>query len=253
MANKHIAIKKASRRLLRNQSGLAVVEFAVSLPFFLGLTVAGIETANYASVVMQLNQITIHAADSAARMGEGSQLATKIVSESHINDVFAGAIREGDSLVLDGQHSYTDPGTGNVSLRGNAKMWLSSVEPVAAFNAGAPKYRMRWQRCLGSSAVYAPTYGKPSNTTSVDGVGPTGRQIAAPPSGAVMFVETKYYYKPLLFGDLNKIKEQTVSHYAAMVVRDNRHYAEAAADGTPTPNGVKAVAGVTPSTCTYPA
>jgi Flp pilus assembly protein TadG len=213
------------RKLARNNSGLAAVEFSVALPFFLGLTMAGMETANYASAVMHLNQLTIHAADSAARMGGGTQLQLKRVREQDINDVFAGLTREGNTLKLTGAHSYKDPNTGTVSVRGNAKVWISSVEPVAAFDASVPRYRMRWQRCTGSATQYSPTYGTPTTVTSVTGVGPTGRQVIAPPAGAVMFVEIKYYYRPLLAESLGKLAPQNLSQFAAMVVRENRDYA----------------------------
>lgn len=41
-------IPKTLHLLKRNQSGLAMVELAASLPFFMGLVIGGIETANYA-------------------------------------------------------------------------------------------------------------------------------------------------------------------------------------------------------------
>jgi Flp pilus assembly protein TadG len=72
------------RQLKRNESGLAMVELAVSLPFFIGLVVCGVETANYASVIMQLNQITIHTADSAARIGSTTPTANKTISEAQL-------------------------------------------------------------------------------------------------------------------------------------------------------------------------
>jgi hypothetical protein len=215
-----------ARKLVKDRSGLAIVEFAVGLPFFMGLAVAGIETANYAAVVMQLNQLTIHTADSGARMGEGGQLSEKRISETLINDVFAGTIREGDSLLIDGQHAFTDVATGSVSLRGNAKMWMSSVEPVSPFVAGTPRYRMRWQRCMGTATFFTPTYGTPATATNVVGVGPTGRQIVAPPNGAAMFVELKYWFKPVVIGRMTKLVEREIAMYAAMVVRDNRDYTQ---------------------------
>jgi hypothetical protein len=218
--NKIAEYANFARNLAKDCSGLAVVEFAVGLPFFLGLTVAGMETANYAAITMSLNQITIHTADSGARMGEGGQLAAKRISETLINDVFAGTIREGDSLLLDGQHAYTSNGV--VTLRGNTKLWMSSIEPVAAFDAANPRYRMRWQRCMGAGSFFTPSYGTPATITSVTGVGPVGRQIIAPPAGAAIFVETKYWFKPLVIGNMTKLVEKEIAMYAAMVVRDNR-------------------------------
>lgn len=212
------------KRLANNQSGLAIVEFAVGLPFFMGLTIGSIEVANYANVIMKLNQITIHIADSAARMGEGNQLAVKLIKEVHVNDVFAGAGREGEDLDLTGLYTHRDPVTNAVTPRGNARIWLSSIEPVNPFVSGTPRYRMRWQRCMGRSTVMTPTYGTPATVTSVVDFGPTGRKIVPPTGGAVMFVELKYWYTPLIFEGFSNLTDREVTQVASMVVRDQRNY-----------------------------
>jgi Flp pilus assembly protein TadG len=217
-------MRKFFRSLRSDQSGLAVVEFAVSLPFFMGLTVAGIETANYANIVMQLNQITIHTADSAARMGEGNQLAVKQIREIHVNDVFAGTAREGETLLLSGRHAYTSPTDGTVALRGNAKIILSSLEPTNPFSTTTPRYRIRWQRCMGLASFYTSNYGTTATSTSITAMGPTGRQIVAPSDGAVMFVETQYWFKPIIVGGFARLTDHTISQTASMVVRDQRNY-----------------------------
>lgn len=230
--------------LRKDSSGLALVEFSLSLPFFMGLSVGGFETAYYSYVQMRLNQITINTADAAARAGEGDVLVNKKVDEEQINDVFAGTIREGESILLGGEHEYIDPGTGVVDLRGNALIILSSVEPVAAFNAASPRYRIRWQRCVGKSDFFSPQYGKISNSQTVTAVGPTGRQATPPPNGALMFVETQYYFKPLILNGFTKLGETSVIKTAAMVVRDARDYV----GGN---EGVYAKAGATASTCDF--
>lgn len=234
-------------RALRNdQSGLAAVEFAVSLPFFMGLTVASLETANYANLMMQLNQITIHTADSAARMGDGNQLAIKTIKEVHVNDVFQGMYREGESLELDGNHAFTSGGS--VTIRGNAMVYLSSIERVAdaTWNATAPRYRMRWQRCAGLGTFMTPTYGKPSTVTSVTAFGPAGRQIVPPDDGAVQFTELHYWFKPVVVNGFARFTDHKISLYASMVVRDQRNMRRATAEeSTPIQNPE----GVTVSTC----
>lgn len=210
--------------LRKDSSGLALVEFSLSLPFFMGLSVGGFETAYYSYVQMRLNQITINTADAAARMGEGAVLAQKTIDEQQINDVFAGTIREGESILLGGEHEYVDPGTGDVDLRGNALIILSSVEPHPGFNPANPKYRIRWQRCVGQADFFAPQYGKITNTQNVDAVGPTGRQVSPPDGGAIMFVETQYYFKPLILNGFTKLGDTAIIKTAAMVVRDTRDY-----------------------------
>jgi len=210
------------RQLKHNESGLAMVELAVSLPFFVGLIVGGVETANYASVVMQINQITLHAADAAARIGTTTPSANKTISEVQINDVFQGSLREGKRINLGGNHDYTDPSSGAKSTRGNARIILSSVEEVAAFNASAPRYRIRWQRCAGSATFYESNYGTKSTATSVTGIGPVGRQASPPPGGVLMFVELQYYFKPMIINGFSNLTDRTISQVASMVVRENR-------------------------------
>lgn len=244
-------MKNLIHKLRKDQSGLAAVEFAVGLPFFMGLTVASLETANYANTIMQLNQITIHTADTAARMGEGNQLAVKTIREVHVNDVFAGMAREGESLELLGNHAVTNPVNGSVSLRGNAKIYLSSIERVAdtTWNAAAPRYRMRWQRCAGLGNFMEQTYGKPSTVTSVTAFGPTGRQIVPPDDGAVMFVELHYWFKPVIVNGFARLTDHKISLSASMVVRDQRNMRRAATEeATPLQNTENVPVATCPST-----
>lgn len=210
------------RQIKRNESGVAMIELAVSLPFFLGLVVGGVETANYASVVMQLNQITLHTADAAARIGTTTSSANKTISETQINDVFQGSLREGKRINLGGNHAYTDSSTGVKSTRGNARIILSSVEEVAAFDASAPRYRIRWQRCAGSASFYKSNYGTPSTAKSITGIGPVGQQVSPPPGGVLMFVELQYYFKPMIVNGFSNLTDRTISQVASMVVRENR-------------------------------
>lgn len=219
-------IRKFARQIRNDSSGLAVIEFAISLPFFMGLTVGGFELANYAQTLMKLNQITIHTADSAARMGEGDPLVSVDITERDINDVFAGTIREGESLLLDGQHQYIDPSDGEAKFRGNARIILSSVEPVSPFDADDPKFRIRWQRCVGQADYYDSTYGDVDTANNIDGIGPSDRKIIPPDDTAVMFVELQYYFRPLIVNGFAKMTEKTITQTAGMVVRDRRNYSQ---------------------------
>lgn len=194
-------------RLNRDQSGLAMVEFAVSLPFFIGLTVGGVEAANYASVVMQLNQITLHTADGAARVGVNSVTGAKTISEAQNNDVFEGSMREGDRIGL---------------REANSLIILSSFEQVSPFVASAPRYRIRWQRCEGTSTSYVSNYGTRTSLTSATGIGPAGRQVTPPPGGAVMFVEMQYHFRPLIVNGFTSLTDHTISQVASMTVREQR-------------------------------
>jgi hypothetical protein len=231
-------IRTFGAALRDDRSGLALVEFAVSLPFFMGLAIAGVETANYAATTMQVNQIIVHVADNAARMGANSLLSAKRVSEIDINDVFTGARHEGRGLTIDGFHPYLDPGTNQMVSRGNARIFLSSVEPVNNPNP-SNKFRIRWQRCSGPGTHYEPLYGKPGTHSNVNGIGPTGRQVTAPEYGAVMFAEIHYHFRPMLDIGFSNLVEKEIVATAAMIVRDSR-------DTTQIYNAE----GVTPSTCT---
>lgn len=224
--------------LRSDRSGLALVEFAISLPFFMGLAVAGLETANYAATTMQVNQIVVHVADNAARMGANSLLTAKRVSEIDINDVFTGARHEGRGLTIDGFHPYLDPGTNQIVARGNARIFLSSVEPVNNPNP-SNKFRIRWQRCSGPGTHYEPLYGKPGTHGNVDGIGPAGRQVTAPEYGAVMFAEIHYHFRPMLDIGFSNLVEKEIVATSAMIVRDSRDFTQ-----------IYNAEGVTPSTCT---
>ena len=226
LSYKKSSFSKFLTRLKNDNSGLAMVEFAVSLPFFMGLSIGGFEMANYALIHMRLNQLTINTADGAARMGEGNPLQAKRITELMINDVFAGTIREGQSVLLGGAHGFTDPSTGEVTLRGNARIILSSVEEAQDFDANDPKYRIRWQRCVGQGNQYSSNYGDPDTTTEVDGVGPAGRQVNPPPSGAVMFVELQYFFRPTILNGFTRLTDRTITQTAAMVVREDRNFTQ---------------------------
>jgi hypothetical protein len=232
------------KALKKDNSGLALVEFSISLPFFMGLSIGGFETAYFSYVQMRLNQITVNTADSAARMGEGDVLAAKTIDEGQINDVFAGTIREGASILLGGEHEYKDPGTGDIALRGNALIILSSVEPVSVFDPDEPRYRIRWQRCVGQATHFSPQFGTTTTATNMIAIGPTGRQASPPDGSALMFVETHYFFKPLIVNGFTKLGEASITKTAAMVVRDAREY-------TGGDEGVLPDATVTPSSCPF--
>jgi hypothetical protein len=224
--SKNISGMKSFYNALRDDcSGLAIVEFAVSLPFFVGIAVSAVEVANFSATIMQVNQIALHVADNGARMGSNSLLTAKQISEIDINDVFTGARHEGRGLTLDGFHPYTDPGNNQVVARGNARIFLSSLEPVANPNT-TNRYKIAWQRCSGPGTHYTATYGTVANSASVTGMGPAGRQSTAPDFGAVMFAEIHYHFKPLIVSGFSKLTERDIVATGAMIVRDSRDFSQ---------------------------
>lgn len=228
------ALPRTLRRLGRDQSGLAMLEFAFTLPIFATLCLAGAELTNYIITKMRVSQVALHLADNAARIGTGSQLQAKTISEADINDLLTGA----------------DMQAGELGLFTNGRVTISSIEPDPN-NTG--KSQIRWQRCQGSKTSMGSTYGV-AGAVNLTGVGPTGRQVAAATDGVTMFVEVRYQYKPLIKTALSPTTE--FDEIASMMVRDRRDTSDDSkkADGTNNPNsthplGVYKVTGVTASTC----
>ena len=199
-----------------------MVELSISLPFFLGLTIGGVEIANYASIIMQLDQISLHTADAAARIGTRTGYGDRTISEALIKDVFAGPMREGARIDLGGTHPFVNPRTGVLATRGNGLIILSSFEEVGNFSAARPRYRIRWQRCAGDSTNYRSNYGTPATLRNALGIGPQNRQVTPPLDGAIMFVEVQYYFRPLIVNGFTRLTDHTIRQVASMVVREKR-------------------------------
>lgn len=212
--------RRPRRSLRADTSGLALLEFAFSLPILLLLSLTGAELTNYIITRMRISQLSLHLADNAARIGTGSQLQAKTISEADINDLLTGAGLQASELEL-----FT-----------RGRVILSSLEPDPA-NTG--KYRIRWQRCRGAKTVQVSAYGT-AGTNNLNGMGKTGRLAIAPANGATMYVEVYYEYRPIFQASLapnGNFREE-----ASMMVRDRR-------DTTGGTNGVYQVSGVTASTC----
>lgn len=211
-----------ARRLGRDTSGLALLEFAFSMPILLTLSLSGAELANYVVTRMRISQVALHIADNAARIGAGSQLEAKKINEAQINDLLTGAGLQ----------------AGELGLFDNGRVIISSVEPDPN-NAG--KSRIRWQRCKGSQASLTSAYA--AGNDNLAGVGPTGRTISAPTNGVTMYVEVRYLYQPIVSGAIAPSAE--IKEVASMMVRDRRD----TSDGTGHPDGVYEVNGVPRASC----
>jgi hypothetical protein len=188
-------------RLLRESSGIAYTEFALTVPIFLTLALGGAEIANFVTTRMRVSQIALHLADHTARMGTGAQLAARTISESQINDVLTGAGLQ----------------SGNLSLYTNGRVIISSLEPVANPNT-TNRYRIAWQRCRGVKP-HPSSYGV-AGATNLTGMGPAGRQVQTTEGGATMFVEVYYSYRPLIAGVHAPAFEMV--EIGAMPVRERR-------------------------------
>jgi hypothetical protein len=190
----------AARRVQRDRGGVALIEFALILPILLTLALTGIELTNYITVKMRVSQLALMLADNAARMGTGTPLAAKVITETDINDLFAGGNLQ----------------SGALDLRSNGRVILSDLEqdPLSA-----GRYKIMWQRCYGAKTAHRSTYGT-APAGNLTGIGPADRQVTAQPGNATMFVEVYYVYKPLIVGRLAPTTEFV--EIASMAVRERR-------------------------------
>lgn len=186
---------------LRCTSGVAMTEFALSLPLLLTAGLWGTETANLAVTQMQVNQLANQVADNASRIGDTSTLENRKIYESDLNDLLYGAdVQAGQRL---GLYKY-------------GRVIVSSLE----VNATGKQY-IHWQRCKGAK-TFTSSYGLEGAGTAgtITGMGPTGEQVAAPPGGAVIFVEIAYDYQPLV--GLTFVQGKQITAIATFMVRDSR-------------------------------
>ncbi len=198
------------RRLRRDQQGLALIEFALSLPIFMGIGMYGTEVANLALVNMHMSQAALNLADNASRLGQiESNAASVTIRESDVERVFTGTRLQAQGL----------------DLFGKGRVILSSLER----NAEGGQW-IHWQRCKGMEN-YPSSYGEEgtgASGTDFVGMGPAGEEITATAGTGVMFVEIVYNYQGL-FGDLF-VKDSVLRHRAAYNIRDDRNLSTGLAD-----------------------
>jgi Flp pilus assembly protein TadG len=163
------------RNVLRNRSGVAAVEFALTVPFLLVLGLWGAEIANMAIVRMRVAQLAMHLADNASRIGDTSLLTNRKIYEADLNDLIAGS----------------NINASNLNFYEYGRAIISSLEVN-----GTNQQYIHWQRCKGKKTV-ASAYGA-QGTVVPSGLGPTGEEVTAAPGDAVIFVEVTYDYQPLV-------------------------------------------------------
>lgn len=191
------------RDLRAQTAAVAMTEFALAAPFLFGFSLYAIETTALTLAHMRINQIAIHVADNASRIGDVSMLEGRKIYESDLNDLLLGAHLQA------GQ---------DINLYEHGRVILSSLEVDPDFTGS--RQWLHWQRCKGKK-VYASTYGNEGDKGgSFTGMGPTANQVSAEPGGAVMFVEVAYEYQPLFSGAL--VKNPNIVAYSAFTVRADR-------------------------------
>lgn len=197
-----LSMRQVLRRLVGDVSGVALIEFAYSLPFMTMLGLGGIELANYSITHMRVSQIAVSLADNTSRAKEQIKDGVPQMREYDVNEAFTAASLQ----------------SGNLDIANNGRLILTSLET----NGDNGQY-LHWQRCFGAKSNYKSSYGKEGDGvtgTSVKGMGPVGRQVKAESGYAIMFVEVAYDYKPLIWSQV--VPAGTIRKVAAMYVRDDR-------------------------------
>ena len=204
----------------RDRSGLALIEFALTLPIILAMGGYGVELSFLALSNLRISQFALNLADNASRVGTVAGAGVTQLREVDLNDVLQGTRREGALI----------------NLTTNARITLSSLENVQQSYDSGRVQRIHWQRCIGlkSGTAFDSTYGTApaaagsdatqanAGTTVATGMGDTGRKVNAYQNSGVMFVEINYQYKPL-FGTMF-VSPQVIHYSASFTVRDNRDF-----------------------------
>lgn len=194
-------LRAESSRLAKDTSGVALIELAYTTPFLMMLTMGGIEIANYSITHMRVSQIAVSLADNSSRAKQEVVSGVPRMREVDVNEAFRAAQLQSTEL----------------DIENNGTLILSSLE----VNEDGGQW-IHWQRCFGSGG-YTSSYGEEGDGetgTSLTGMGPAGRQVAAEPGFAIMFAEVVYDYEPLMFGRF--ISDEPIRKTAAMFVRDDR-------------------------------
>lgn len=202
--------RRLARRLRRNSSGLALVEFAFAAPLVLGMGMLGTETAFLVITHLQISQVAMQVADNASRVGEQDVLTARKVFERDVAETLIGAEKLGN----------------NIRIFEQGRVIISSLQ----LNAQGGQW-IAWQRCRGAKN-HTSSYGLQgagATGTSFPGMGVPGRYITASQGTAVMFVEVAYDFRSPT--PLSVFEDQEIAYTAAFNVRDNRDLTQLYAGG----------------------
>lgn len=190
------------RRFVRDGSGVAAIEFALAAPFLLTAGLWGAELANFTVAHMRVGQLAVHIADNGSRIGDTSTLQDRKIYESDISDLIYGAHVQGGK---------------GLEIYEHGRVIISSLE----VDADTGNQYIHWQRCRGAKN-YPSSYGVEGDglSTVIAGMGPAGQEVQAQPGDAVIFVEIRYEYQPLV--TTRFIGKSEIRATAAFTVRDDR-------------------------------
>lgn len=207
----------AMRALVRDRSGVALIEFALGLPIVFGLGCLGIENANLAIMNERVNQVALTLADNASRVGDMQSDNSSQLREIDVNDVLTAARLQGEKW----------------GLTQYGRITLSSLEEHDG------KQFIHWQRCLGlkKGANYDSRYGvaTPDSASQplpltpgkqVNGMGEPGAVVTAPPDSGVMFVEVSFDYQPVISNAWVPTGTLRLRYNGSFIVRDKRVFTQ---------------------------
>ena len=206
MTNNLLRLRAVWLSLRKDSRAVSTVEFALILPLFIGLGLTGIELAYMSTVNMQVSQTAISLADNASRLGQtDNSSVTPTVTETDIDSIMSGAMRQGESF----------------DLEGNGRIILSSLE----FDETTGLQYIHWQRCQGDldrNSIYGDDGDNNGlGSVEIEGVGLNDNLIKAANGSAVMVAEIYYEHNGILkgtFGETAQFREEAI-----FAIRDDRY------------------------------
>lgn len=205
-------LRRVARRLGRDTSGVALIEFALSLPLLTGLGMIGADTTYYVITHLQVSQLAMQVADNASRVGEAEVVMLKRVYERDISEVLIGAEKLGET----------------VDIFEKGRVIVSSLQ----VNPDGGQW-LAWQRCRGAKR-HVSSYGVEGQGRtgfSFSGMGAADSIITASPGTAVIFVEVAYTFNSPI--PISMFKNREIFYTAAFNIRDSRDLS-----GGPQQNGI---------------
>jgi Flp pilus assembly protein TadG len=192
----------SKNRISKDESGLALTEFAMSLPILMMLSVSFIDLAGYINANTRVSQIALSVADNSGRVKQR-------IDEGDVDAIMIGSRIAGE----------------NIKFGSNGRVILSVIEVNGKTGADAGQM-ITWQRCFGAKNVTS-SYGVENSgkddATYAAGFGPAGNKMKASQGNGVMFVEVVYDYQPLFpVGDalVDSLRGKTIRATAAYPVRE---------------------------------
>lgn len=215
-------LRGALARLRADTSGLALIEFAFTLPILIATGFGGVELANLSLANMRVSHAAIDLADNVARMGrQSTSTGYQTLTESDVNDAIQALRLEASDIPVSG------------------RVTISSVEARTDANNKVTQF-LHWQRCVGqqTGTAYASSSVVPINATAPTGasapyddsgvtVAGIGSPLLTAPTGSgLMYVEINYNYTsvfasiPILGSTLGAARR--LHYISAMIVRQSR-------------------------------